>query len=160
MATDDQRKHLHAAMLFLLAHEKQIHYAQVRPMRTAHLYEQQCADLFAAGHGITMDCSESVTLLCRWAGLQDPNGLGYNGSGYTGTLLGHLPHYDDPKDADVGALVVFGPYPGHHVCMVLEPGSDPLLFSHGSENDPRKVRLSVERQYQPAGVTFLSIGHL
>lgn len=160
MATSAQRKHLRAAMLFLIAHERQVHYAQVRPMRTAHLYEEQAAELFQAGHGITMDCSEAVTLLCRWAGLQDPNGMGYGGYGFTGTLLQHLPHYPSAKDADVGALVVFGGGTGHHVGMVLEPGTDPLLFSHGSEADPRKIRLSDERKYQPPGVTFLSIAHL
>lgn len=160
MATDSQRKHLAASMHYLIAHQAQIHYAQIRPMRTAHLHEQETHTLFQAGHSITMDCSESVTLLCRWAGLHDPNGFGYNGAGYTGTLLQHLPHYTNPKAAYVGALVVFGPYPGHHVCMVLEPGKDPLLFSHGSERGPYPIRLSTERRYQPSGLTFLSIAKL
>lgn len=159
MATGAQREHLKAAMLFLIAHEPLVRYAQIRPMRTAHLYEQQTADLFAAKRSITMDCSESVTLLCRWAGLQDPNGRGYDGYGFTGSLLSSLPHIQQ-KDIGVGSLVVFGSGTGHHVCMVLEPDSDPLLFSHGSERDPTKVRLSVERQYQPPGVVFLSIAHL
>lgn len=35
------------------------------------------------------DCSESATLCYRWAGLPDPNGNGYNGAGYTGTLIEH-----------------------------------------------------------------------
>lgn len=35
------------------------------------------------------DCSESATLCYKWAGLPDPNGNGYNGAGYTGTLIGN-----------------------------------------------------------------------
>jgi hypothetical protein len=160
MATPAQRAHLAASMRYLLAHEPQIHYAQVRPMRTIGLTEQEADTLLENGHGLTMDCSESVTVLCKWAGLHDPNGLGYDGSGFTGTMLAHLPHYTRAASANVGALVVFGPPPGDHVCMVLTPGDDPVLFSHGSEAGPRKIALSVERQYHRAPVTFLSIAAL
>src|SRR5436190_6435118 len=160
MATAAQRAHLAASMRFLIAHEPQVHYAQVRPMRTIHLSEAEAETLLANGHGLTMDCSESVTVLCRWAGLHDPNGLGYNGAGFTGTLLAHLPHYTRPSAAGVGALVVFGPAPGDHVCMVLTPGEDPVLFSHGSERGPLKLPLSVERRYHRPPVTFLSIAAL
>jgi hypothetical protein len=111
-------------------------------------------------HGVTMDCSESVTLLCRLAGLQDPNGFHYDCTGYTGTLLHHLPHYSSPLAAKVGALVVFGPGSGHHVCMVRTPGDDPMLFSHGSEQGPIYIRLSDEQRYQPPGHVFLSIAKL
>jgi hypothetical protein len=41
--------------------------------------------------------------------------------------------------------------------MVIEHGSNPLLFSHGQEAGPLAIRLSVEQQYQPAPATFLSI---
>jgi hypothetical protein len=148
-------------MRWTVAHEPLIHYAQMRPMRTAHYHEQELADLFdAVGHTIAMDCSEGVTLLCRLAGLRDPNGAGYDGSGYTGTLLAHLPHYTKPSGADVGALVVFGPGAGDHVAMVDTPGSDPLLWSHGAENGPRLVRLSVEKAVHRPPTTFLSIAAL
>ena len=137
----------------LLRHEPQVHYAQVRPMRNVHLTHPV--------YPMTMDCSESVTMLCKWAGLQDPNGLKYNGSGYTGTLLDHLPHYYNPAHANVGALVVFGPGTGHHVAMVIEPDArNPLLWSHGQERGPIQVRLHDEAQYQPPPVTFLSIAKL
>ncbi len=107
-----------------------------------------------------MDCSESVTLLCRLADLDDPNGLNYNGQGLTGTLLGHLRHYSNPRAANIGALVVFGPGTGHHVCMVRRPGVNPLLFSHGQERGPFFISLSEEAKYQPKPVTFLSIAGL
>jgi hypothetical protein len=110
--------------------------------------------------GVMADCSEMVTELCHMAGLQDPNGLGYRYAGYTGTMLEHLPHYTKAKAANVGALVVFGPGTGHHVCMVRKPGANPLLFSHGQERGPMFISLSQEAKYQPAPTTFLSIAHL
>jgi len=152
-------------MRYLIAHEPQVHYAQVRPMRTVHLTETQLDTLLAHSGSVTMDCSESVTALCRWAGLHDPNGAGYDGQGNTLTLYHHLPHYTNPAHALVGALVVFGapsrPLSRQHVCMVMEPDAhDPLLFSHGQERGPLAVRLSVERAVHDDAGTFCSIAHL
>lgn len=158
MATDLQRTHMAGLMQWLVSEEPLIDYAQVRPMHK--LSEQALADLFARGAHIAIDCSEAVTQICRLAGLADPNGAGYNGSGYTGTMLGHLAHYSDPVRAHVGALVVFGPGTGEHVCMVYQTGNDPLLFSHGQNRGPIFIRLSQERQYHQAPVTFLDISHL
>ena len=160
MATAAQRAHLHALMRYLLAHEPQVHYAQVRPMRTVHLTEAQLDTLLANHGAIAMDCSESVTCLCKWAGLHDPNGNGYDGQGFTGTLLDHLPHYSNPPAAMVGALCVYGPGSGQHVAMVYEPGPDPLMWSHGAENGPRLLRHSVEAAFHRQPSTFLSIAHL
>jgi hypothetical protein len=155
-----QREHLKRLMLWLIKNEPLVDYAQVRPMQTISLSESDVAARFRQGKKITMDCSESVTVLCRWAGLRDPNGRGYNGAGYTGDELDHLPHYSDPAKAKVGALVVFGPGTGEHVCMVIESGPDPLLFSHGQKGGPIAIRLSRERQFHSPPVTFLSIGGL
>ena len=148
-------------MDLLVRERAAVHYAQIRPMRThritsLHLLQQA----LASPRGVTMDCSESVTLLCRLAGLDDPNGFDYDGTGYTGTLLHHLPRYTDASKCGVGALVVFGPGSGHHVCMVKTPGRDPLLFSHGSERGPIFIRLTDEKRYQPPPTTFLSIARL
>lgn len=93
MATPAQRQHLGALMDMLVANEPLIHYAQRRPMASTVYREQQLADLFKAKRTIAMDCSESVTLLCKLAGLADPNGTNFNGYGFTGTMLKHLPHY-------------------------------------------------------------------
>ena len=153
MATTAQRVKLAALMRDLVKHAAQVHYAQIRPMRSVHLTRPV--------YPLTMDCSESVTCLCKWAGLHDPNGLGYNGRGYTGTLLDHLPHYHDPANALCGALVVFGPGTGEHVCMVIEPDHrNPLLFSHGSEAGPIFTRLHDEAEGHPPPVRFLSIAAL
>lgn len=147
-------------MRYLLAHEPQVHYAQIRPMRTVHLSEAQLDTLLGHGGSVTMDCSESVTCLCKWAGLHDPNGLGYDGRGYTGTMLAHLPHYANPAGAMTGALCVYGPPPGDHVAMVYERGPDPLMWSHGAENGPRLVPHSHEAAVHSPPATFLSIAAL
>lgn len=160
MATDLQREHMKGLMDWLVRNEPLIDYTQVRPMRTRNLTEQGLLDTFRAGHHIAMDCSESVTMICRMAGLSDPNGLSYNGAGYTGTLLERLTHYSQPQSANVGALVVFGPGTGEHVCMVVMPGANPLLFSHGQNAGPAFIRLSDEAKYHHSPVTFLDISHL
>lgn len=160
MATNAQRAHLRALMLYLLEHEPQVHYRQARPMDTVRWSESHLHAVIAAGGGVWMDCSEAATALCKWAGLRDPNGRQYDGLGFTGTLLANLPHYTDPARARVGALVVFGPAPGEHVATVLWPGADPLLWSHGGESGPRRVRFSVARAAHRRPATFLSIAGL
>lgn len=164
MATPAQRAHLLQLMHLLRDHRGQFLYPphDIRgPLDAAtfRLTEQQLEHVLSAGGKITADCSEAVTELCRWAGLSDPNGLGYRYAGYTGTMLAHLPHYSDPKYAGVGALVIYGPGTGDHVSMVMEPGGDPLLWSHG-RNGLDIWRLSVQRSFHRPPVTFCSIAHL
>ncbi len=129
-----------------IANEPQIHYEQLRPIDGLH--EPRKLPL-------STDCSGFATLCYAWAGAPDPNGLGYSGAGYTGTLLQHMKAI--AADAvQPGDLVVWGPPPGHHVALVLEPGSDPLLCSHGQEAGPAATRFSVESEYQPSPATWLS----
>lgn len=106
-----------------------IHYREIRPFpldRTLPL---------------TTDCSGFVTLCYRLAGAPDPNGLNYNGNGYTGTLLDHgrpvLPGAVRPGD-----IIVYGPGTGDHTAIVVETGFDPLTVSHGQESEPSFVRVS------------------
>lgn len=166
--TDAQRAHLHDLMRLLLAHEPLVSYPVhdvrgVLDAQTFALTESGMRRRLSLGSHIMADCSEMVTLLCRWAGLHDPNGLAYAHAGYTGTMLAHLPHYTNARQARVGALAVFGPGTGDHVAMVLEADyahGDPLLFSHGFEGGPETVRLSTERAQHRAPVTLLSIALL
>ena len=167
MATNLQRQHVKGLCLWLLGKEPQIDYLQRRPMTTASISEQDLVDLFAAGRHIATDCSETSTLICRLAGLEDPNNLGYNGAGFTGTMLANpnMAHYTDPAGANVGALAVFGPAPGNHVATVIGPGADPWLFSHGSQDGPKRVRMSVElaaqkRIHGTDVYTFLNVSKL
>lgn len=165
MTTKLERVHLKDLMDLLLHHEPQVRYPRgdVRgalDLATWRLSEQQMRKRLADGGELMFDCSQSTSQLCRWAGLDDPNGLKYRYAGYTGTMLEHLPHYTDPKAAGVGALVVYGPGTGDHVSMVYEPGRDPLLWSHGFDGGPQLIRLSKQRAFHRAPVTFLSIARL
>jgi cell wall-associated NlpC family hydrolase len=125
-----------------IAHEPQIHYGAIRPFPLARALP------------LTTDCSGFVTLCCFLAGAPDPNASGYDGYGWTGTLLRHLEPID-AGEARPGDIVVWGKFPGRHCAVVLEPGDDPLLCSHGQERGPVEIRFSTESRYQPATVTWL-----
>jgi hypothetical protein len=130
-----------AAARWGIANEPRIHYGEVRPFPLERTLP------------LTTDCSGFVTLCYFLGGAPDPNGLGYSGRGFTGTLLRHLHETENPRAGD---LVVWGAYPGHHVALVLEPGVDPLLCSHGAERGPVAIRFSEECKWQPADYTWLT----
>jgi cell wall-associated NlpC family hydrolase len=134
------RRKIVAAARWGIANEPRIHYGEVRPVPLARRLP------------LTTDCSGFVTICFFLAGAPDPNGLGYSGQGYTGTLLEHLVSTGELKTGD---LVVWGAYPGRHCAIVLEPGEDPLLASHGQERGPVAIRYSDECALQPARVTWL-----
>jgi hypothetical protein len=96
-----------------------------------------------------------VTLCYFLAGAPDPNGLDYDGQGWTGTLLSHL---DPTVYLRPGDIVVWGAYPGHHCALVLEAGDDPLMCSHGRERGPLAIRYSDECLLQPPIVAWLTPG--
>jgi len=128
-----------------IENEARIHYGEVRPIPLGRTLP------------LRTDCSGFVTVCYFLAGAPDPNGRDYDGAGYTGTMLAWLPHIGG-ADAKRGDLVVWGAYPGRHVAIVLEPGDDPLLCSHGSERGPLAIRLSEESRYQPPTMTWLAAG--
>ena len=161
MTTPAARSHLARLMDYSYRERGRIHYAQVRPMRTRRIHSlHMLQQALALPAGITCDCSESVTMLCHIAGLDDPNGFGYDGTGYTGTLLHHLPHLANARTCKLGDLVVFGPGSGDHVCMVRQSGANPLLWSHGQESGPIFISLRAEDAYQRNPTRFLSIARL
>ena len=152
-------------MTYLLHHEAQVHYPRhdIRGSADAatwRLTETGMKRKLNAGGSVMFDCSQSTQQLCRWAGLSDPCGHDYQWAGFTGDMLRYLRHYSDPSDAYVGGLVVFGPGTGEHVSMVYEPGSDPLLWSHGFEGGPELIRLSKQRARHHPPVTLCSIAKL
>jgi hypothetical protein len=118
-----------------IAHKKQIYYRQVRPIPV---------NLPRFTLPFTTDCSGFVTMMAKWSGNPDPNGNGFNGQGYTGTMLTHLPHIPLSKTWR-GDLAVFGPFPGLHVVTLLAGGSqvsNPAVCSHGGPGDPSRYLLS------------------
>lgn len=84
-------------------------------------------------HGCRSDCSQWVTSIYHSAGLPDPNGQGYTG-GYTGTLGAHGRAISESQLRD-GDLILYGPWPHHHVEMKCGPGS--TTAGHGSTHVDR-----------------------
>lgn len=91
------------------------------------------------------DCSAWVTYCYSWAGAPDPNGQGYDGSGYTGTLLSHGAKITLAQlmPGDVIVFVTPSKTDGVHTVLVVETGADPVCSSMGQQGDPNFVKLSV-----------------
>lgn len=116
-----------------------IHYAQVRPIACFGVPPEE---------GFTTDCSGHATAAYYWArkltGIQvpDPNGRGFDGYGYTGTLLNNpaasLPYA-------IGDLAIYGPSysASSHVVTCIRAGNaqTSAWCSHGSEEAPYQVAL-------------------
>lgn len=162
MANETQRRHLVRLAQFLSKYADWVNYAEVRPMSTARITESQLTQRLESHGTITCDCSESVTLMFRLAGLHDPNGLQYDGEGWTGTMLTHLPHFTDWEKVHAGTLIIFGAYPGTHVVMVTNPdGQNPMVYSHGSHADSAIWDLNTERTYHKGEpITLCAIADL
>lgn len=160
--TQTQRNQLVNIANMLNHYAPQVLYAEVRPMSTRDLTLSQLRCRFISGGTITCDCSESVTLMFRLAGLKDPNGLNYDGYGYTGDMLDHLPHFTDWEEVHEGTLIVFGAGTGTHVVMVTRPnGQNPMVYSHGSHANSAIWDLDTERTYHPGEpMTLLAIADL
>lgn len=164
VTSEAQRVTMEHAMDALVNHRSHVGYLQRRPMSTSHI-ASLASLLHALEHGIAIDCSESVTLICHVAGLSDPSGFHFDGSGNTQSMFDHLKHYTDPRLALPGALCFLGA-PGRlstqHVCMVRHSGTDPTLFSHGGNGAyaAHYIRYSVERRYHVGAPVFLSIAGL
>lgn len=126
--------------------EPEIHYSQ-----GGHRY-----DALSTPYALPLytDCSGFATLCYAWAGAPDPNGLDYNGSGYTGTLLGHLPEIS-MEQAQIGDLIVYGPGTGDHVVIIVATGEDPVVVSHGQERGPVRTRHSIEKSGHKSPVRVL-----
>lgn len=162
MPNQKQRNHMVTLATILNRYAPDVDYEQIRPMRTRSLPEYELINHLEHEIPVTMDCSESVTLICRLSGLKDPNGLNYDGYGYTGTMLDHLPHFTDWGEVHRGTLIVFGGGTGEHVVMVTAPnGENPEVYSHGSHANHAIWDLNTERKYhQGQEIRLLAIAEL
>lgn len=112
-----------AEAFYLLAHRLEFHYVQVRPM---------AANLREPAARTRTDCSAAVTLEWKGGGGPDPNGRGFDGLGYTGTLWGRGDLVRTPAPADLAFYGDMGPEQGHvpsHVALVIG-GGDVISFGH------------------------------
>lgn len=92
------------------------------------------------------DCSGYVTLLYKAAKLTDPNGLSYNGYGYTGTLITRGAPTNNPQPGDLA----FWSNPDH-VGMVVGPGT---VVEWGSAPGPTVNSVSDESKYHSAFIGY------
>lgn len=121
-----------------VAHEARVlatfaprHYTQARPYAGT-------LDAWRANGG---DCSGTAILIYKLAGLPDPNGTGYDGSGYTGSL--------DKRGvrvatADYGDLTFYGQTVSTHVTIAIGNGQ---CVSHGSEGGPYTLPINYRGDY-------------
>ena len=121
-----------------VAHTNEIHYTESGTPPDAR---QMVLSAHKGQLPLWTDCSGAVTTWYKWAGLPDPNGLGYRYLGYTGTLLANGKQIEKRFIAR-GDVIVYGPGTGWHTALVVEPGSDPLTVSHGGPGGPSYVRVS------------------
>lgn len=124
----DRRRAVVAAMLLLYHHRAAVHYTQGFQRMIGIT-----ANLRPPRFPVYADCSAAATWAYFVAGAPDPNGAGYNGTGYTGTLARHgrKVTLDVAKPGD---LVFYGPrWPWQHVAVYVGGGK---VISHGSEGGP------------------------
>ena len=125
------------------AHEASKHYTQHRPMNHLGRAPNQAWDA---------DCSGYATGALYWADkwlpfpIEDPNGLGYSGWGYTGTLLSHNIRHQVPVDRKffVGDMASYGPASRtRHVVICSKAGTIATArwSSFGSERGPNHVEI-------------------
>jgi hypothetical protein len=81
-------------------------------------------------------------------------GRNFDWYGNSSTITAHLRHVGSASELDVGDLISFGRNGEQHVSMVLEPGSDPLLWSFGHPGSPNTYRLSADKREKH----FLKLG--
>lgn len=116
-----------------IEHADAWHYRQARPMTSLGVKPE------AGGYN---DCSEHATAAYFWSGAPDPNRRGYDGYGYTGTLISNPSTLAPYK---VGDLAIYGPSTSSssHVvtCMVAGSDSSARWCSNGSESSPTSVSL-------------------
>lgn len=145
-------------MDYCVAHRGSIHYPPGDIRRETVASIRSWVDVhhrIARPGGWTVDCSQMAEALLRAVGAHLPFS-----NGFTGSFLEHCRHYSDGRAAYIGAAVVFGPGTGHHMGLVYERDTkhgNPLLFSHGREDDPRLIHVASEAAVQPHPVTYCSV---
>jgi hypothetical protein len=139
----DIRANLKKLMTQTLADAANWRYLAFRPESVPATWEKE--------QHVIADCSKGCQFLARWAGAPDPMDPQHNTFadwGNSQTIWSHLQHADHAHDLEVGDIVTFGRNGDKHAAMVLEPGRDPLLWSHGHQGAPNSYRLS--QDHRPA----------
>jgi hypothetical protein len=163
MLTQDQRDQAVSVCRLLNQYAEAYGYIEERPMPTRHLTIDSLRHALLYAGGAEDDCSGTVTLIARLSGWKDPNGLDYNGDGYTGTMFDYLQHMSSVEDLHKGGLIIYssGGKTVHVVMVVQQNGTDPEIYSHGSHARSAIWSLGTEDAYHPgASKTYCAVGKL
>jgi hypothetical protein len=131
-----KRLKLQQLMVATIADRQHWFYDEVRPMPVPAAW--------AKGQHVKGDCSKGVQYLCRWANAPDPMQNNWSPYGNSSTIWLALHHALAASVLQVGDIVTFGNNGNDHAAMVLEAGSDPLLWSFGHQGAPDSYRLSAD----------------
>jgi hypothetical protein len=155
-----KRKHLQNIMFVMYQHGSQFDYGQIRPMQLIRYTKAEFYKALREERRFISDCSETITAAFKWAGFKDPNGLSYNGSGNSETMLNHLRNFFRARFANIGTIVHFD-NPEHVavVCRASRIRGNPMLWEHGRPGIAI-IPLSEEKAFHNGRVTFLSIAKL
>lgn len=130
LSSNDVKRNLIAASAMLgYRYRFNIHYTQ-----SSYRMQGVRHRIMPPNYPVWEDCSSFATW-CYWtAKAPDPNGLGYNGQGYTGTQINHgrSVRLDDALKGD---LVFYGWRSGIPTHVAIYVGSGRVV-SHGSEVGP------------------------
>jgi hypothetical protein len=143
-------------MNLLMHYATRVHYppGDVR-RQSIHSFttRAQIAAAINSKSGLIIDCSQYSALIARVCGGK----VSWSYDPYTGTFLEQWRRITKTQ-ARPGDVRVYGPGTGHHMAVVFEPGSDPLMSSQGKESpDPHLIRDSIEQRYQPSGGAWLRL---
>ena len=118
---------------FLLAHKDETFYSQDANLRMRCITEK----MYPPKVPRYLDCSSACTWYRFVAHLSDPNGLNYNGYGFTGTMVEHGTRVTNPQPGDM----TFYHNPDH---VAIEVGQGRVI-SDGSSGGPYLL----PRNYRP-----------
>lgn len=145
-AANTTRKKIVAAARLCFDHRDEIHYTQnidgPGPKRMEGVRERLKPPQFPHNE----DCSSFITWCYFSADAPDPNGNGYNGSGFTGDEVNHGTEVTTPRLAD---LVFYGPSRSeiNHVNLYVGGGK---IIGHGGEAGPKVFDIDYDRGIDPA----------
>ena len=104
-----------------VTHKDLFNYREVRPMP------------YSTKAPIDNDCSGTFTLCYYLAGAPDPNGLNYDGQGYTGTLVAHGQQIMQSQLEPGDAVIYFEQGESVHVALMIDPATLTTM-SHGQQS--------------------------
>jgi hypothetical protein len=129
-ANDPTRQRMVDIARFAIAQSKRIHYSQDHRMAWERASRKLRPPIAANALPLDVfeDCSSSISGIAALAGAPDPNGSGFDGEGFTGTMLDHCTRLGAgaPPAALLPAdIAVYGKDNGTHAIMVLDPFRPP-----------------------------------